>query len=74
MGYFQQTGSSGGPGFRRELTRRGLLDRLGQNSNAHRAEDPFDGGEKVMFPSALVLWRTKITLMMILGVNPISGY
>ena len=27
--YVQRTGPSGGPGFRRELTRRGLLDRLG---------------------------------------------
>ena len=44
-GYFQQTGPSGGPGFRRELTRRGLLDRLGQSSSAQRAEDPFDDGE-----------------------------
>ena len=31
--------------FRRELTRRGLQDRLGQSSSAHRAEDPYDGGE-----------------------------
>ena len=45
-GYFQRTGPSGGRGFRRELTRRGLLDRLGQSSNAHRAEDPYDGGER----------------------------
>ena len=44
-GYVPRTGPSAGPGFRRELTRRGLLDRLGQSSNAHRAEDPFDGGE-----------------------------
>ena len=44
-GYVQRTGSSGGPGFRRELTRRGLLDRLGQRSNAYRAEGPFGGGE-----------------------------
>ena len=44
-GYFQPTGSSGGPGFWRELTRRGLLDRLGQTTNAHRTEDPLDDGE-----------------------------
>ena len=42
-GYFQRTGPSGGPGFRRELTRKGLLDRLGQSSNTHRAEGPFNG-------------------------------
>ena len=42
-GYVQRTGPSGGPGFRRELIRRGLLDRLGQSSNAYRAEDPFGG-------------------------------
>ena len=40
-GYVQQKG----PGFRRELTRRGLLDRLRRSSNAYRAKDPFDGGE-----------------------------
>ena len=45
-GYFRRTGPSGGPRFRWELTRRGLLDRLGQSSNAHRAENPYDGGEK----------------------------
>ena len=45
VGYFQRTGPSGGPGFRRQLTPRGLLDRLGQTSNAHRAEEPFGGGE-----------------------------
>ena len=45
MGYVQQTGPSGGPGLRGELTRRGLLDRLGQSSYAYRAEDPFGGGE-----------------------------
>ena len=44
-GYFQWTGPSGGPGFWWQLTRRVLLDRLGQSSNAPRAEDPFDGGE-----------------------------
>ena len=33
-------------GFRRELTRRGLLDRLGRSSNARRSEDPFDDGEE----------------------------
>ena len=44
-GYFQRSGPSGGPGFRRELTRRELLDRLGQSSSAHRPEDPYDGGE-----------------------------
>ena len=72
-GYVLRTGPSGGTGFRRELTRRGLLDRLGQSSNAYRAEGPFGGGE-VMFSSALVLRRTKITLMMIFWLNPISGY
>ena len=44
-GDFQRTGPSGGPGFRRELTRRGLLDRLGRSNNARRSKDPFDGGE-----------------------------
>ena len=44
-GYVKQTGPSGGPDFLRELTRRGLLDRLGQGSYAHRPEDLFDGGE-----------------------------
>ena len=44
-GYLQRTGTSGGPGFRRELTRRGLLDIQGQSSNARRSEDPFDDGE-----------------------------
>ena len=44
-GYFQRTGPSGGPSFRRELTRRGLLDRLGQCRSARRTEDPYDGGE-----------------------------
>ena len=44
-GNFQRTGPSGGPGFRRELTRRRLLDRLGRSSNARRSEDPFDDGE-----------------------------
>ena len=31
----QQTGPSGGPGSRRELNRRRLLDRLGRSSNAY---------------------------------------
>ena len=31
------------------MTRRGLLDRLGQNSNAHRADGHFDGGEIDVF-------------------------
>ena len=44
-GDFQRTGPSGGPGFRRELTRGKLLDRLGRSSNARRSEDPFDDGE-----------------------------
>ena len=44
-GYFQRTEPSGGPGFRRELTRKGLLDRIGQRRNVHRAEGPFDGRE-----------------------------
>ena len=35
-----------GPGFRRELTRRGLLDRLGRSSTARRSEDPFDDGKE----------------------------
>ena len=43
-GNFQRTGPSGGPGFRRELTRRGLLDRLGRSSNARRSDDPLDEG------------------------------
>ena len=43
---FQRTRPSGGPGFRRELTRRGLLDRRGQSSSAHRAEDLYAGGER----------------------------
>ena len=72
-GYMQRTGPSGGPGFRRELTHRGLLDIRGQSSNARRSEDAFDM-EKVMFQSDLVPWRTEITLMMISWVSPISGY
>ena len=44
-GYFQPTWPSGGPGLRRELTRRKLLNRLGQSSSAHRAEDLYDGRE-----------------------------
>ena len=43
--YLQRTGPSGCLDFRRELTRRELLDRLSQSSSAHRAEDPYDGGE-----------------------------
>ena len=43
--YLQRTGPGGGPDFRRVLTRRGLLDRLGQSSSARRAEDAYDGGE-----------------------------
>ena len=43
--YVKRKGPIGGPGFRRELTRRGLLGRLGQNSNAYRAENLFGGGE-----------------------------
>ena len=43
-GYVQRTEPSGGLGFRRELTRRRLLDRLGQSSNAYKTEDPFGGG------------------------------
>ena len=31
--------------FRRQLTRRELLNRLGRSSNAYRADDPFGGGE-----------------------------
>ena len=45
-GDFQRTGPSGGPGFRRELTRRGLLDKLDRSSNARRLEDPFDDRER----------------------------
>ena len=44
-GDFQPTGPSGGPRFRRELTRRGLLDRLGQSNSARRSKDPFDCGQ-----------------------------
>ena len=44
-GYVLRTGPSGGLDFRREVTRRALLDRLGRSSNAYRTEDPFDGGE-----------------------------
>ena len=44
-GCVQRTGPSGGPGFRRELTRRGLLNRFGRSSKTYRAEDPFGGGE-----------------------------
>ena len=44
-GYVQRSEPSGEPGFRRELTRRELPVRLGQRSNAYRAENPFDGGE-----------------------------
>ena len=45
-GYVLRTGPSGGPDFRWEVTRRGLLDRLGRSSNAYRTGDPFGGGEK----------------------------
>ena len=41
--YVLRIGPSEGPGFRRELTRRGPLDRLDRSSNAYRAEDPFGG-------------------------------
>ena len=58
-----RTGSSGEPDFRREPTRKGLLDRLGRSSNAYRAEERF-ALEKAMFPSALVPRRTKFILMM----------
>ena len=44
-GYVLQTGWSGEPDSRREPTRRGLLDRLGLNSNAYGAEDSFGSGE-----------------------------
>ena len=44
-GYVQRTRPSEKPCFRWELTHRGLLDRLGRNSNAYRAEDPFCSGE-----------------------------
>ena len=44
-GHVLQTGSSEGPDFRWELTRRGLLNRVGRSSNAYRVEDPFGGGE-----------------------------
>ena len=44
-GYFQRTVPSGGPSFRWELTRRGLLDRLGRSSNTRRSEDPLDDRE-----------------------------
>ena len=40
-----RTGPSGRPYFRGELTRRGLLDRLGRSSSVYRVEDPFGGGE-----------------------------
>ena len=57
-----------GPGFRRELTRRGLLDRLGRSSNARRSEDPFgDGKEDVQLD--FVLGRTEITLVVIRGIE-----
>ena len=49
-GDFQRTGPSGGPGFRRELTRRGLLDRLRRSSNARRSKDPSDDGEESEVP------------------------
>ena len=35
----------GGPEYRQKPTRRALLDRLGQRSNAYRARDLFGGGE-----------------------------
>ena len=40
-----QTGPSGEPEFRREPTRRGLLDRLGRSSNGYTAGDTFGGRE-----------------------------
>ena len=43
--YALRTGPSRGPSFRLEPTCRGLLDRLGQGSNAYRAEKPLGGGE-----------------------------
>ena len=44
-GYVLRTGPSGGHDFRREPTRRGLLDSLRLSNNAYRAQDPFAGGE-----------------------------
>ena len=44
-GYVQRTGSSGGPGFRRELILKGLLDRLGQTQQRLQDGGPFDGRE-----------------------------
>ena len=44
-GYVLLTRPSGGPDYRREPTRRELLDGLGQNNNADRAEDTFGGEE-----------------------------
>ena len=40
-----QPGPKEGPDFRLEPTRRELFHRLGQSSNAYRAENPFGGGE-----------------------------
>ena len=41
----QRTGPNGRSGFRRELTCRRVLDRLGRSSNAYKAGDPFGGEE-----------------------------
>ena len=47
-GDIRRTGLNGEPGSRWELTRRGLLDRLGLNSNAYRVEGLLgDGGGNV---------------------------
>ena len=72
-GYFQRTGPSGGPGVRRELFRRELLDMLGQSSTL-TGRGNLMALEEVMFQSALVLRMTKITLMMIPWVSPISWF
>ena len=45
--YVQQNEHSEGPGFRSELNRRELLDRLGQSSNVYRVTDPFGGEDDV---------------------------
>ena len=61
---------SSGPDFRREPTRRGLLGRFGQSSNAYRVGGPFGGG-KATFALALVLRKTNFALMLMLWVSPV---
>ena len=73
VGYVQRTGPSGGPGFRRELNRRGLLDRQGQSSKVYRAEDSFGDVESDV-PVGVGSVEDLTPMMMILWVSPMSRY